>query len=319
MKTQNVLKAEWKEGTGKRVQSRAPWMVAGAALAMIGMNPAPARAHGFEAGRFFPPTIQTDDPFATDELSLPTVLFFQNPGTPATKTADTSFEFDKEIFPKFAVGIADGVQYQSPEGMPSATGFDNLELSAKYQLWEVPEHEWIFSVGAIWDVGGTGSKKIGSDSANTFTPTIYFGKGMGDIPDALDALKPFAVTGTFGVDLPTEGEQNALETGIAVEYSLPYLQTQVKDIGLPEPFKNMIPLVEFAFTTPINRGYGPTTGTINPGVLYETRYFQLGAEAVIPANSATGSRVGAVVNVQIFLDDIFPTVFGHPLFGGKDE
>ena len=70
----------------------------------------------------------------------------------------------------------------------------------KRQVWEVPAHEWIFSVGAIWDVGGTGSKKIGSDSANTFTPTLYFGKGMGDLPDALDALKPVAVTGTLGVD-----------------------------------------------------------------------------------------------------------------------
>jgi hypothetical protein len=296
-----------------------PWVVACAALAAWSGGVAAVQAHGFEAGRFFPPTIQTDDPFATDELSLPTVEFFQNPGTPATKTVDTSFEFDKELFPKFAVGISDGVQYQSPEGLPSATGFDNLELSAKYQVWEVPAHEWIFSVGAIWDVGGTGSKKIGSDSANTFTPTLYFGKGMGDLPDALDALKPVAVTGTLGVDLPTEGEQNAVEWGIAVEYSLLYLQTQVKDIGLPEPLKNMIPLVEFAFTTPVNRGGGPTTGTINPGVLYETRYFQLGAEAVIPANRATGSRIGAVVNVQIFLDDIFPQTFGHPLFGGKDE
>ena len=276
-------------------------------------------AHGFEAGRFFPPTIQTDDPFATDELAFPTITYFQNPGTPATKETDASFEFDKEIFPKFALGIEETMIHQAPEGAPAVTGFDNLSLSAKYQLWEVPEHEWIFSVGAEWDVGGTGSKKTGADSANTFTPTVYFGKGMGDIPDALDALKPFAVTGTFGVDVPTEGEQNALEWGLAVEYSLPYLQTQVKDIGLPEPLKNMIPLVEFALTTPINRGNGPTTGTINPGVLYEARYFQVGAEAVIPANSATGSKVGVVFQIQVFLDDIFPKTFGHPLFGGKDE
>jgi len=288
-------------------------------VAAIGLGAVRVEAHGFEAGRFFPPTIQTDDPFATDELSFPTILYVQNPGTPATKTTDSSFEFDKEIFPKFAVGISDGVQYQAPQGNSSATGFDNLELSAKYQLWEVPAHEWIFSVGAIWDVGGTGSRKIGADSANTFTPTVYFGKGMGDLPDSLNALKPVAVTGTFGVDVPTGGEQNALEWGLAVEYSLPYLQTQVRDIGLPEPFKNMIPLVEFAFTTPVNRGNGPTTGTINPGVLYEAEYFQLGAEAVIPANSPTGSKVGVVVNVQIFLDDIFPKTFGHALFGGKDE
>jgi hypothetical protein len=298
---------------------RGPWAAGATLVAALSLGTARAEAHGFEAGRFFPPTILTDDPFATDELSFPTITYFRNPGTPATKTTDTSFEFDKEIFPKFAMGIAGGVQNQAPQGKSSATGFDNLVLDAKYQLWEIPEHEAILSVGAIWEMGGTGSKKIGVDSANTFTPTLYFGKGMGDIPDSLNALKPVAVTGTFGVDVPTGGEQNALEWGLAVEYNLMYLQTQVQDIGLPEPVKNMIPLVEFAFTTPVNRGNGPTTGTINPGVLYEAEYYQLGAEAVIPANSPTGSRVGVVVNVQIFLDDIFPKTFGHPLFGGKDE
>jgi hypothetical protein len=295
------------------------WAIAGAALAALGLSAPLAHAHGFEAGRFFPPTIQTDDPFATDELAFPSVSYFQDPGTPATKETAVGFEFDKEIFPKFAVGIAGSILHQDPEGSPSVTGFDNISLSAKYQLWEVPAHEWIFSVGGEWDVGGTGSKKVGADSVNTFTPTVYFGKGLGDLPDSLDPLKPVAVTGTFGVEVPSQGGQNALDWGIAVEYSLPYLQSQVKDIGLPEPLKNMIPLVEFAMTTPVNRGGGPTTGTINPGVLYETKYFQVGAEAVIPVNSATGSKVGAVVEIQIYLDDIFPQTFGHPLFGGKNE
>ena len=39
------------------------------ALALY-LIPTPAQAHGFEGDRFFPPTIQTDDPFATDEFSL---------------------------------------------------------------------------------------------------------------------------------------------------------------------------------------------------------------------------------------------------------
>ena len=77
----------------------------------------------------------------------------------------------------------------------------------------------------------------------------------------------------------------------------------------------MIPLVEFSFTTPENRGGGPTTGTINPGILYENNYFQIGAEAVIPVNNATGHEVGAIVQLQIYIDDIWPKLFGHPVFG----
>ncbi|HUE36933.1 MAG TPA: hypothetical protein VMO20_06040, partial [Candidatus Acidoferrum sp.] len=103
--------------------------------------------------------------------------------------------------------------------------------------------------------------------------------------------------------------------GFAVEYSLRYFQEQVKDVGLPQPFSRVIPLVEFAMISPENRAGGPTTGTINPGVLYENNYFQIGAEATIPVNRASGANVGAIVQLQIYIDDIWPKVFGFPIFG----
>jgi hypothetical protein len=287
------------------------WLAAsGAVFTAIGLGTTTARAHGFVGDRFFPPTIQTDDPFAADELAFPTVTAFQNPGE-----TDVGFSFSKEIFPKFALTFSETYENLAPDGMPSVGGFQNLLLNAKYQLWENVPHEAIFSVGSDWDIGGTGAKKIGAGSANVFTPTIYFGKGFGDLPDALEYARPFAITGTVGEDLPTSADPNNLELGFALEYNLPYLQSQVKDIGLPEPFKHMIPLVEFTFTTPENRDEGPTTGTINPGILYENNYFQIGAEAIIPANSATGSQVGMVFQIQIYIDDIWPKWFGHPLFG----
>src|SRR5271170_3218446 len=110
-----------------------------------------ARAHGFEGDRFFPPTIQTDDPFATDELSLPTISIFNNPaadGSPKMREIDIGAEFDKEIFPKFAVGISTTYVILKPQGSIATDGWQNLTLSAKYQLWEIPEREFIFSVGA---------------------------------------------------------------------------------------------------------------------------------------------------------------------------
>ncbi|HWB53093.1 MAG TPA: hypothetical protein VG722_02840, partial [Tepidisphaeraceae bacterium] len=152
------------------------------------------------------------------------------------------------------------------------------------------------------------------DSFTTLTPTIYFGKGFGDLPQ--DCLKPLAVTGLVGESFPTQAEDsNSLVWGFAVEYSLPYLQQHVRDIGLPAPLKNMIPLVEFAMSTPENRHGGVTTGTVNPGVLWELEDFQLGAEAIIPINHASGDHVGFVVSLQIYIDDLFPNVFGHALFG----
>lgn len=303
MKNTKMRFAALKDGGG--------WLAAfGMVFTAIGLGATTAQAHGFVGDRFFPPTIQTDDPFAADELALPTVTAFQNSGE-----TDVGFSFSKEIFPKFALSFSETYVNVAPAGMPSVGGFDNLSLNAKYQLWENVSHEAIFSVGSDWDVGGTGAKKIGAGSANVFTPTIYYGKGFGNLPDSLKYARPFALTGTLGEELPTSADPNALDWGFALEYNLPYLQSEVKNIGLPEPFKHMIPVVEFAFSTPENRGGGSTTGTINPGILYENNYFQIGAEAVIPANNASGSQVGMVVQIQIYIDDLWPKVFGHPLFG----
>jgi hypothetical protein len=298
--------------------------------AVLFTAPLPLEAHGFVGDRFFPPTIQTDDPFATDEFSLG-FSSFNNPASddgPKTREIDVSSEFDKEIFPKFALGISGTYINLEPskhtddgsDPMPSQDGFDNISLSAKYQVWEDAEHEFIFSLGGEVDLGGTGSKPLGVDSYSTYTPDIYFGKGFGDLPVELKYLKPLALTGTMGISIPSKTlDSNVLEWGLALEYSLPYLQEHVEDVGIPHPFKDLIPLVEFSMSSPLNRCGETTTGTINPGILWEGQYCQIGAEAVIPANQHSGPNVGAVVQVQFFIDDLFPKIFGHPIFGGGDK
>ena len=116
---------------------------------------------------------------------------------------------------------------------------------------------------------------------------------------------------------------NSLNWGFSLEYSLPYLHQNVSEIDVPI-VKEIIPCMEVALNTPENNQFGlsptgtsHTTGTINPGIMWETKYCQIGAEAIIPMNSTTGPDVGAVFQVHLFIDDIFPKVFGHPLFGGK--
>jgi hypothetical protein len=281
-----------------------------------------ASAHGFVGDRFFPPTIATDDPFAVDELALPTLSTVRNPSAdsePANWQTSVGFEFDKEILPHFALGVSDNYNIITPDRGRNTLGWDNLTLTAKYELWWNAPHEAIISVGLESEIGGTGSRSAGRDSFSTFGPAVYFGKGFGDLPDSLDMLKPLAVTGVLQQDFPTESvESNSLEWGFAIEYSLPYLQQHVKDIGLREPFNNLIPLVEFAFETGENRDdRGITTGTINPGVLWETPWFQLGVEANVPVNSRSGTHVGATLQMWIYIDDLFPKVFGHPVFGER--
>lgn len=273
-----------------------------------------AGAHGFAGDRFFPPTITTDDPFAVDELSLPTVTYSSDSGV---SERDYGFEFDKEIFPHFALGISDTyIAENGRGGGPSAHGWDDLTLTAKYEILHSEPHEAILAIGVEALLGGTGSRSV-ADSFSTISPTVYFGKGLGDLPENLAVLRPLAVTGTVSQTFSTSSRSaNAFEWAFALEYSIPYMQQHVKDIGLPEPFKNMIPLVEFSFSTDENRDFGGiTSGSINPGVLWEATYFQIGAEALLPINAEKGSHIGLVVQAWIYIDDLFPRVFGAPIFG----
>ena len=274
-------------------------------------------AHGYAGERFFPPTITTDDPFAADELALPTVTAIKN--AEGAREVDIGFELDKLIFPNLSLGISDTHVLLYPHGERRTNGWENLELNLKYNAYTNEPHEFIASVGLHTEIGGTGSRSIGRDSRSTFEPVFFFGKGLGDLPDSLGAFKPLAITGLIGQTFPTAGDTaNTLEWGFSLQYQLPYLQSKVKDVGLPRPLRDMILLVEFPFETAENHAErGLTTGSVNPGVLWETKWAQFGVEAIIPVNRASGRNVGAVFQVWVFLDDLDPRRFGHPIFGGN--
>jgi len=316
---------------------RAPFPAV-AFLAALLVSPDNALSHGFAGKRFFPATLSTDDPFVADELSLPTVSSVVTSDEGGTRANEVSVEIAKRITPNLGIEAGETFQILQPRGERSVSGFGNLELGAKYEFFENDEHESILSLGLGVEIGGTGSKRVDADTFSTWTPALFFGKGMGDLPQGLSMLRPLAITGVISVAVPTsastrtftaneetgsrelesERHPNVLQYGFAVEYSFIYLQQQVKDIGLRAPFDHLIPLVELGFETPLDRGQrGQTTGTINPGMIWSGKYFQAGAEAVIPMNSRTGSEVGFVAQLHFYLDDLFPHSIGRPLLGRK--
>jgi hypothetical protein len=296
-------------------------------------SPGPALAHGFAGDRFFPATISTDDPFAASELSLPTISYSRQPGSPPTKTINFSSDLSLLVLPNVAVTLGDGYQWQKADGQSAQTGFNNFTANVLYEFFENDEHETILSAGLTTEFGGTGSRSVGSSSFSTLTPIIYFGKGLGDLPTNLNLLRPFAVTGEFGLAMPTRSSDRSVtfnaangqtqvtsapnpdvfQWGFAVEYSLIYLQEHVKDIGLRAPFDRLIPLVEFSLSTPVDRHGGTTTGTINPGIIWSGKYCQVGIEAVLPVNEHTGFNPGVVGQLHFYLDDILPKIFSKPL------
>ncbi len=279
--------------------------------------PHPAGAHGFAGARFFPATLTTDDPFVADEMSLPTLQTFHTPDGGGTREFDVSVDLSKRLTPYLDIEVGIDEVNLFPHAGGNKTGFSNLELGSKFQFYTNAPHELILSLGIDVDVGGTGSRQVGRDPFTTWSPGLFFGKGFGDLPTNLPWLRPLALTGNVSLDVPSNDNARALETNFALEYSFIYLQTNVENVGLAKPLDRMIPLVECVVTTPLDRGQsGLTTVSVNPGVIWSGRYCQFGVEALIPANARSGSRVGVLAQVHFYLDDIFPSTFGRPLFGG---
>ncbi|MFM0566482.1 hypothetical protein [Paraburkholderia sediminicola] len=281
-------------------------IVSAAASAFL-FVPSLASAHAIAGDRVFPATMAVDDPGVGDEANL---LYghIRVPGDDGDQSINTfDFEYDKLITPRLAVSVGGTYVMQNN---PTARGFDNFGVGLKYLLYVNEAHEFMTSVGVSAELGGSGSRAI-ADNFSTISPTIFAGKGMGDLPDSLAYLRPIAITGEAGPALTTgAGQPNAFNYGFTFQYSLPFLQQHVHDLGLPQPLSNIIPLVEI----PLSRSQGQTTGTVNPGFIWINRYGQFGVEAQIPINHASGSHVGILVQAHIFLDDIAPTTIGKPLF-----
>ena len=307
------------------------------ATVLIIFPTAGALAHGFAGSRFFPATITIDDPFVADELSLPTVSNQKTGTDPSVVETAISGELSKRITSDFGFSIGYAWNHLDQAGPPhNPNGFQNLEITPRYQfLLNVP-HEAVASVGVITELGGTGARQVGAVPFATYTPTLYFGKGAGDLPESLNWARPFALTGTVGYSITSSKKirtpvvdadtgfttlavdhvSNTINYGFAIEYSNFYLRANIHDFGLPEWVNRLTPLVEFNFVTPVTDRYGEKTiGTINPGIIWSGQSMQFGVEAIIPTTRASGKNVGIIAQLHFYLDDLFPNSIGRPLLG----
>jgi hypothetical protein len=306
----------------------------GASCVLLGA--APASAHCFVGSRFFPATLAIDDPCVADELSLPTVSTFKTGADPSAREIDISGEVSKRITENFGVSVGRTYTRLLVPGGPNPSGFQNLETTFKYQFLTLPQSEFVVSAGLSAEWGRTGNASVGAEKFSTLTPTLFFGKGLGDLPNTFGALRAFALTGQIGYTIPTwsrtvtasidpdsgdlsfEEERHArfLVYGGSIQFSMPYLKANVIDLGLPDFANRLIPLVEARFSTPVANTLtsgNKTTGSVNPGIIYAADKFQIGVEAILPISRASGKGVGWVAQLHFYLDDIFPTTIGRPL------
>lgn len=276
-----------------------------------------AWAHAVAGMRVFPATLSFDDPGAANEFGI-------NDGqikSGSVTTNTLSLAYSKTITPSFALSVASDYNWVAQPGAARQSGWDNLAVGAAYQLFINGPHEAIGLLAVSDSLANTGSGGIGSNFS-TVSPEFAFGKGMGDLPQALRFLHPFAVTGAVSEDFPdTSSQPRMFNGGLSLQYSIPYLQSFVKYLGLGAPFSNMVPLVEYTVSKCVDSdalcrstGNQDTTGFINPGVIWLGRYYQVGIEAQIPVNRASGNHVGVLVGLDVYLDDVLPHSLGAPIW-----
>jgi len=283
-------------------------------------------AHGVVGKRFFPATLVVDDPFVSDEIDLLKV----NKGSTNQNGTETSvgFEFSKRLTPDFDLSAGWRYLFQQPTNGPSTSGAGNPEFGFKYVLFRSPEHETILTTGFGAEIGGIGPARV-AEKISTFSPGFLFGKGLGELPESLKYLRPFSINGQLQVTIPsdrrtvttsvnengdieqdTEHHPTTIPFGFAIMYSIPYLQSFVKDVGLNAPLANLFPIVEFNWETPVSGpGKKLTTAFANPGLIWVGRYIEVGLEAQVPMNKVSGKNAGINALIHVFIDDLLPNIF----------
>ena len=128
-------------------------------------------------------------------------------------------------------------------------------------------------------------------------------------------LRPLAVTGELTYTFPDKslkttnvtepdtgltslqfnnGASRSRSGGLSLQYSIPYLQSQVKNMGLTGIFSDLIPIVEFTWSSATSApSQQPTMWTAAPGVIYLANWGEIGVEALFPLNKVTGTHIGA--------------------------
>ena len=110
------------------------------------------------------------------------------------------------------------------------------------------------------------------------------------------------------------GLANQWQGGFSLQYSIRYLETQVKDHGLPEWVKRLTPLVEVSWSSPASRPNNASTQyLIGAGVAYTATDYAVTVEALIPGNRQSGSHAGFVAQFHLYFDDMFPNSLGKPV------
>lgn len=292
-----------------------PWRIGAVVLGTVCWAAGAAHAHGVVGDYVFLEPLITEDPTPANELDLVQPTWTKSAdgvtysiGTGIEKVLGT----DADGLPRFSLSAATAWEHQSPNEGSGESGFDNLELAAKYAFWIVPQHEFLMSFAVSLQLP-TGNPKIEEQNHTSLGPELLWEKGLGDLPNlpVLKYLRPFGFQADLGY-LPALGGHTShlLFADQVIEYSLLYLSNSVKDIGLPPPLRNMFLFTEINYSQLIAGPSGETFPSLvmTPGIAYVSYRFQVSVGTQFALNNASIPDTHAVVLalLDIFYDTFLP-------------
>jgi hypothetical protein len=273
-----------------------------------------AWAEEYLDNHFFLSTIFINDPLVSDKL----IVTNTRTESPAENggdiwTTNPQILYGKTITKNLQISLTESYLHIQNPGQNTENGFDDLNVGARYNVFHHPQS--IFSIALNAAIGGSGSHIVNAASTTTISPEILFAQGFANISDHLKYLKPFSLFIAIAPAIVTSDYTvTSVNVGAAIEYNLPFLQQYIEHFNSPL-VEHLVPIIEFPFNI-CTQGIcdGKTTGTINPGLIAFNEYGQFGFEAMIPSNSDTGNKVGGVIQVHLYLDNLLPNSIGKPIF-----
>jgi hypothetical protein len=286
-----------------------------ALMIVFAMRASAAYAHGVVGDYIFLEPLVTDDATPANEADIVAPTWNRNSGG-RTLSIGSSIEkllgTDSDNLPRFSVGGGSTWISQSPKQGHDVSGFDDLELFAKYAFLIIPQHEFILSAKAVLDLP-TGNPSVQEQQHTSLGPELIGAKALGDLPNTtiLKWLRPIGFQFDYGY-IPALGghtSHNMFADGM-IEYSLPYLSNNVQDIGLKWPLRNMFLYNEFNYNQLVKGPSGQTFPTIlvTPGIAYVSYRFELsvGTQFALNQASVSGNHAAILGLLDIFYDSIIP-------------
>ncbi|HLW70181.1 MAG TPA: hypothetical protein VKS22_06120 [Candidatus Binataceae bacterium] len=272
--------------------------------------------------------IVTQDPTPANELNIlqPTWARSSDANTYSIASSiEKILWIDQNFMPRVSAGVSSSWSYVSPYHGPSLNGFGGLTVFAKYAFFYSLEHEFLLS-GAIQLQIPVGDQHIQSENHPSLGPVLLWEKALADLPNSpvIKYLRPFGIQSDFGYVPALSGHtSHHMFADAVIEYSLPYLSNNVKDLGLPRPFRNMFLFNEINYDQLITGRAGETFPILlaTPGIAYVNYHYELAVATQFALNHASraGNHAAVLGLLDIFYDSLFPAIGNWTINKGFGE